>query len=47
MVKRDNNFPIPDFEGVFNCFLQVVEKCKQEIERENQAGVESEAESVE
>ena len=40
-------FDYNDFEGVFNCFLQVVEKCKQEIERENQAGVESEAESVE
>lgn len=40
-------FDYNDFEGVFNYFLQVVEKCKQEIERENQAGVESEAESVE
>ena len=40
-------FDYNDFEGVFNCFLQVVEKCKQEKERENQAGVESEAESVE
>lgn len=40
-------FDYNDFEGVFNYFLQVVEKCKQEIELENQAGVKSEAESVE
>ncbi|WP_346695616.1 PD-(D/E)XK nuclease family protein [Barnesiella viscericola] len=40
-------FDYNDFEGAFNCFLQVVEKCKQEIERENRADVESESESVE
>ena len=40
-------FDFNDFEGVFNCFLQVVERCQQEIERENRADVESESESVE
>ena len=40
-------FDYNDFEGVFNCFLQVVERCQQEIERENRADVESESESVE
>lgn len=40
-------FDYNDFEGVFNCFLQVVERCQQEIERENQADVESGSESVE
>ena len=40
-------FDYNDFEGAFNCFLQVVEKCKQEIERENKEDVESEKEVTE
>lgn len=40
-------FDYNDFEGAFNCFLQVVERCRQEIERENEEGVESEKEVTE
>ena len=40
-------FDYNDFEGAFNCFLQVVERCRQEIERENEEGVESEKEVAE
>lgn len=40
-------FDYNDFEGAFNCFLQVVERCRQEIERENEEDVESEKEVTE
>lgn len=40
-------FDYNDFEGAFNCFLQVVERCRQELERENEEGVESEKEVTE
>lgn len=40
-------FDYNDFEGAFNCFLQVVERCRQEIERENKEDVESEKEVTE
>lgn len=35
-------FDYNDFEGVFNCFLQVVERCQQKIERENRERIELE-----